>query len=52
MSSYLSVVSMPMDREEDVHQHRCKGVLWTFFGNTQTLAFFKDLGRHLRLDGQ
>jgi hypothetical protein len=50
--SYLSMVSMLMDREEDVHQLRGKGVLRSFFSNTQTLAFFKDLGRHLRLGGR
>ncbi|KAL6605886.1 hypothetical protein ACP70R_041539 [Stipagrostis hirtigluma subsp. patula] len=52
VSSYLSVLAMLMDRKEDVHQLRTKGVLHSHFSNTQTLAFFKGLGRHLRLGGR
>ncbi|CAL5037734.1 unnamed protein product [Urochloa decumbens] len=52
VSSYLSVVALLMDRKEDVHELRSKGVLRSLFSNTQTLAFFKDLGRHLRLGGR
>ncbi|CAN6198187.1 unnamed protein product [Urochloa humidicola] len=52
VSSYLSVVAMLMDRKEDVHELRSKGVLRSFFSNTQTLAFFKGLGRHLHLGGR
>ncbi|KAL6857190.1 hypothetical protein ACP4OV_018572 [Aristida adscensionis] len=49
VSSYLSVLAMLMDREEDVHELRARGVLCSHFSNTQTLAFFKGLGQHLRL---
>ncbi|PUZ61506.1 hypothetical protein GQ55_4G281200 [Panicum hallii var. hallii] len=52
VSSYLSVVAMLMDRKEDVHELRSKGVLRSLFSNTQTLAFFKGLGQHLRLGGR
>ncbi|KAL6658066.1 hypothetical protein ACP70R_004313 [Stipagrostis hirtigluma subsp. patula] len=48
VSSYLSVLAMLMDREEDVQHLRGKGVLCSRFCNKQTLNFFKDLGRHLR----
>ncbi|CAO2206234.1 unnamed protein product [Urochloa humidicola] len=49
VSSYLSVLAMLMDREEDVQQLRARGVLCAHFSNTQTLAFFKTLAQHLRL---
>ncbi|TVU43575.1 hypothetical protein EJB05_10055, partial [Eragrostis curvula] len=49
VSSYLSVLAMLMDRKEDVHELRGKGVLRSIFSNTQTLAFFKGLGQHLEL---
>ncbi|KAL6659532.1 hypothetical protein ACP70R_003572 [Stipagrostis hirtigluma subsp. patula] len=49
VSSYLSVLAMLMDREEDVQQLRERGLLRSHFSNTQTLAFFKGLGQHLRL---
>jgi hypothetical protein len=52
VSSYLSVVVMLMDRKEDVHELRSKGVLRSLVSNTQTLAFFKGLGQHLRLGGR
>lgn len=52
VSSYLSVVAMLMDRKEDVHELRSKGVLRSLFSNTQTLAFFKGLSQHLRLGGR
>ncbi|KAL6607763.1 hypothetical protein ACP70R_040826 [Stipagrostis hirtigluma subsp. patula] len=47
VTSYLSVLAMLMDREEDVHQLRHKGVLGSRFSKAQTLAFFKGLGQHL-----
>jgi len=49
VSSYLSVLAMLMDREEDVHELRAKGVICSHFSNKQTLAFFKGIGQHLRL---
>ncbi|KAL6861752.1 hypothetical protein ACP4OV_017452 [Aristida adscensionis] len=52
VSSYLSVLAMLMDRKEDVHELRGRGVLRGHFSNTQTLAFFKGLGRRLRLGGR
>ncbi|KAL6658801.1 hypothetical protein ACP70R_002841 [Stipagrostis hirtigluma subsp. patula] len=48
VSSYLSVMTMLMDREEDVHELRGKGVLCSRLSNAETLAFFKGLGKHLR----
>ncbi|CAL5004356.1 unnamed protein product [Urochloa decumbens] len=47
VSSYLSMLAMLMDREEDVHELRSSGVLNSIFSNAQTLAFFKCLGQHL-----
>lgn len=47
VSSYISVLAMLMDRKEDVHKLRRRGVLRSVFSNTQTLAFFKGLGRRL-----
>ncbi|TVT96708.1 hypothetical protein EJB05_58065, partial [Eragrostis curvula] len=47
ISSYMSVLAMLMDRKEDVHKLRRRGVLRSIFSNTQTLAFFKGLGRRL-----
>ncbi|RCV30274.1 hypothetical protein SETIT_6G081300v2 [Setaria italica] len=49
VSSYLSVLAMLMDSEEDVHQLRVRGVLCSNFSNNQTLAFFKELVQYLRL---
>ncbi|CAL5008812.1 unnamed protein product [Urochloa decumbens] len=49
VSSYLSTLAMLMDREEDVHELRRRGVLSSNFSNAETLAFFKGLGQHLRL---
>ncbi|CAL5009752.1 unnamed protein product [Urochloa decumbens] len=48
VSSYLSLLAMLMDREEDVHELRMRGVLRSSFSNAQTLAFFKELSQHLR----
>ncbi|CAO2205595.1 unnamed protein product [Urochloa humidicola] len=48
VSSYLSLLTMLMDREEDVHELRMRGVLRSTFSNAQTLAFFKELGQHLQ----
>ncbi|CAO2189987.1 unnamed protein product [Urochloa humidicola] len=49
VSSYLSMLAMLMDREEDVHELRRSGVLNSIFSNAQTLDFFKCLGQNLRL---
>ncbi|EEC82831.1 hypothetical protein OsI_27637 [Oryza sativa Indica Group] len=47
MCSFLSVVAMLMDREEDVHQLRVKQVLYSTLSNAQTLDFFKRISQHL-----
>lgn len=47
VSSYLSLLAMLMDKEEDVHHLRMSGVLRSSFSNAQTLAFFKELGQHI-----
>ncbi|KAL6899434.1 hypothetical protein ACP4OV_006092 [Aristida adscensionis] len=48
VTSYLSVLAMLVDREEDVQQLRGKGMLSSHFSNAETLAFFKGLRRNLR----
>ncbi|CAL5004364.1 unnamed protein product [Urochloa decumbens] len=48
ISSYLSTLAMLMDREEDVQELRRSDVVKTNFTNTETLAFFKGIGKHLR----
>ncbi|CAL5007919.1 unnamed protein product [Urochloa decumbens] len=52
VSSYLSVLAMLMDREEDVHHLRAKGLLRSIFSNARTMDFFKGLAQHLRLGGR
>ncbi|XP_048545580.1 UPF0481 protein At3g47200-like [Triticum urartu] len=49
VSSYLSLLAMLMDKEEDVHQLRAKHLLRSFFSNQEVLGFFKGLTRHMRL---
>ncbi|CAD6246482.1 unnamed protein product [Miscanthus lutarioriparius] len=48
VSSYLSVLAMLMDRKEDVHELRRRGVVHGALSNKQALGFFKGLGQHLR----
>ncbi|OEL15690.1 hypothetical protein BAE44_0023291 [Dichanthelium oligosanthes] len=48
VSSYLSVLAMLMDRKEDVHELRRRGLLHGALSNKQALGFFKGLGQHLR----
>jgi hypothetical protein len=48
VSSYLSVLAMLMDREEDVQKLRAKTLLYSTFSDKQALGFFKGLARHLR----
>ncbi|RLN03648.1 hypothetical protein C2845_PM13G01670 [Panicum miliaceum] len=48
VSSYLSVLAMLMDSDDDVQQLRAKEVLHSTFSNKEVLRFFKGLARHLR----
>ncbi|CAM0870765.1 unnamed protein product [Alopecurus aequalis] len=49
VSSYLSLLAMLMDKEEDVHQLRANHLLQSFFSDREMVEFFKGLARHLRL---
>ncbi|KAF8660964.1 hypothetical protein HU200_057345 [Digitaria exilis] len=49
MSSYLSVLGMLIDREEDVQELRGRGIQCSHLSNAQTLSFFKVLVQDLRL---
>jgi hypothetical protein len=47
VNSYLSVLARVLEREEDVHELRRRGVLYSNFNNTRTLAFFRELVDYL-----
>lgn len=47
LSSYLSVMAMLVNREEDVQELRGRQLLHGTLSNTQALAFFKGLGHSL-----
>ncbi|KAM3215084.1 hypothetical protein ACQJBY_067198 [Aegilops geniculata] len=49
ISSYISLLAMLMDKEEDVHELRAKHLVRSFFSNHELLVFFKDLARHMCL---
>ncbi|XP_062224999.1 UPF0481 protein At3g47200-like [Phragmites australis] len=49
VSSYLSILAMLMDKEEDVHELRAQHIVQSYFSNQETLNFFKVIARHLRL---
>ncbi|CAL4940395.1 unnamed protein product [Urochloa decumbens] len=48
VSSYMSMLAMLMDREEDVQRLRAKRLLYSTFSDKQALRFFKGLAQHLR----
>jgi hypothetical protein len=52
VNSYLSVLSLLMNQENDVRELRVKHIVHGFFGDEETLEFFKSLTPILYLDGQ
>nr|CAB3481979.1 unnamed protein product [Digitaria exilis] len=49
VSSYLSMLAMLMDREEDVHVLRRSGVISSIFSDQQTLVIFKCFAQNIRM---
>ncbi|WVZ95954.1 hypothetical protein U9M48_041654 [Paspalum notatum var. saurae] len=49
VSSYVSVVSLLMNQQEDVKELRGKGVVVSAFSDEMTLASFKNLAAHVRV---
>jgi len=52
VNSYLSVLSLLMNQKNDVRELRVKHIVHGFFGDEETLEFFKSLTPILYLDGQ
>ena len=52
VSSYLYLVALLMNREDDVQQLRARCIVHSTFSNTQTLDFFKGLAPHLHFGRQ
>uniref|UniRef100_A0A8R7VDX4 Uncharacterized protein n=1 Tax=Triticum urartu TaxID=4572 RepID=A0A8R7VDX4_TRIUA len=48
ISSYISLLAMLMDKEEDVHELRLKHLVHSFLSNHELFVFFKGLSRNLR----
>ncbi|KAK3137743.1 hypothetical protein QOZ80_5BG0456590 [Eleusine coracana subsp. coracana] len=49
VSSYVSVVALLMNREEDVQELHTKGIVHSAFSNEETLTLFKWAARHMRV---
>ncbi|CAN6331201.1 unnamed protein product [Urochloa humidicola] len=49
VSSYINAVSLLVNRPEDVHELRAKGVVVSAFSDQSTLSFFKALARELHV---
>uniref|UniRef100_A0A0E0I6S0 Uncharacterized protein n=1 Tax=Oryza nivara TaxID=4536 RepID=A0A0E0I6S0_ORYNI len=47
VSSYVAVLAMLMNKEEDVHKLRAKGLLHGKFSDQETLKFFKSLVKRI-----
>ncbi|KAL5232317.1 hypothetical protein ABZP36_031093 [Zizania latifolia] len=47
VGSYIAVMAMLMNREEDVHELRAKGLVTGRFSDQETLQFFKTLVKHI-----
>ncbi|KAL6653630.1 hypothetical protein ACP70R_008554 [Stipagrostis hirtigluma subsp. patula] len=47
VNSYICIISLLMNQEEDVHELRVKHILQSFFGNKQTLEFIKGMAPNL-----
>ncbi|KAJ1261323.1 hypothetical protein BS78_09G020500 [Paspalum vaginatum] len=49
VSSYVSVVAMLMNRQEDMQELRTEGIVVSALSDEATLAVFKDLAAHVRV---
>ncbi|KAG8086691.1 hypothetical protein GUJ93_ZPchr0010g7939 [Zizania palustris] len=49
IGSYIAVLAMLMNREEDVHKLRAKGLVKGRFSDQETLQFFKTLVKHINI---
>lgn len=50
IGSYISVLALLMNREEDVQEMRAKRILYSAWSNTVTLDFFNRTAPHFGLD--